>query len=214
MPLPASSLEFGINTRIGGKAVKMDLLENGCLKILLTEDELRDFNLTFGALDYNNENTRSALHQLLEKAKRQTGFDASGSFIIEALPVDGGCMLLLTPTCDNRRVRMKRWPGPTYTGGRRRFGAAFAESVGSTPPRCTAVRSTGLTRGTGWFYIPARRFRGDGQSSESLPAPPAKGTRPPRTLPSTGVDCGRDALNRLYEAVSRNKSSRTERQPT
>ena len=41
--------------------MKIDLLKNGCLKILLTEDELRDFNLTFEALDYNNENTRSAL---------------------------------------------------------------------------------------------------------------------------------------------------------
>ncbi|HHV51718.1 MAG TPA: adaptor protein MecA [Clostridiales bacterium] len=92
--------------------MKMDLLENGCLKILLTEDDLREFNLTFEDLDYNNVNTRSALHQLLETARRETGFDPSGSFIIEALPVDGGCMLLLTPTGGKKHIRMKRVVGP------------------------------------------------------------------------------------------------------
>lgn len=92
--------------------MKMDLLENGCLKILLTEDDLRDFKLTFEDLDYNNENTRSALHQLLETARRETGFDPTGSFIIEALPVDGGCMLLLTPTGGKKHIRMKRVVGP------------------------------------------------------------------------------------------------------
>lgn len=90
----------------------MDLLENGCLKILLTEDDLKDFHLTFEDLDYNNDKTRAAMHQLLEAARRETGFDSSGSLIIEALPVDGGCMLLLTPTGGKRHVRMKRVVGP------------------------------------------------------------------------------------------------------
>lgn len=90
----------------------MDLLENGCLKILLTEEDLRTFHLTFDDLDYNNEETRGALQQLLDAARRETGFDSSGSLIIEALPVDGGCLLLLTPTSGKRHVRMKRVAGP------------------------------------------------------------------------------------------------------
>lgn len=90
----------------------MDLLENGSLKILLTEDDLRDLNLTFENLDYNNENTREALHHLLEIARQETGFDSTGSLVIEALPVDGGCLLLLTPTSGKRHVRMKRVVGP------------------------------------------------------------------------------------------------------
>jgi negative regulator of genetic competence, sporulation and motility len=90
----------------------MDLLENGCLKIILTEEDLREFHLTFEDLDYNNENTRNILHQLLDTARHETGFDSSGSLIIEALPVDGGCMLLLTPTGGKRHVRMKRVVGP------------------------------------------------------------------------------------------------------
>ena len=57
--------------------MKMDLLENGCLKILLTEEDLRTYGLTFDNLDYENENTRSALHRLLDEAKRRTGSSAS-----------------------------------------------------------------------------------------------------------------------------------------
>ena len=90
----------------------MDLLENGSLKILLSEDDMRTLELTFEDLDYNNENTRSALHHLLEVAREETGFDTSGSLLIEALPVDGGCLLLLTPTGSKRHVRMKRVMGP------------------------------------------------------------------------------------------------------
>ena len=101
-----------ILSRTGGTAVKIDLLENGCLKILLTEEDLRDFHLTFEDLDYNNDSTRSALQQLLETARRETGFDASGNLIIEALPADGGCLLLLTPAGGKRHVRMKRVVGP------------------------------------------------------------------------------------------------------
>ena len=92
--------------------MKMELLENGCLKILLTEEDLQAYNITFDELDYNNETTRSVLHQLLEIARRDTGFDSSGSLIIEALPVDNGCLLLLTPAGGKRHIRMKRVVGP------------------------------------------------------------------------------------------------------
>lgn len=90
----------------------MDLLENGCLKILLTEEDLRKFNLTFEDMDYNNENTRNIMHYLLDTARQETGFDSSGSLVIEALPVDGGCLLLFTPAGSKRHIRMKRVVGP------------------------------------------------------------------------------------------------------
>jgi negative regulator of genetic competence, sporulation and motility len=216
-PLPASSLEFGINTRIGGKAVKIDLLKNGCLKILLTEDELRDFNLTFEALDYNNENTRSALHQLLEKARRQTGFDASGSFIIEALPVDGGCMLLLTPTCDNRRVRMKRVAGPyIYELDDADSVLHFAESVGE---HAAPLYGSSLYRFDKGYRLvlypgaPLSREMGNILGEFARPAGEGDAAAAYTAEHGESIVVG-DALNRLCEAVSRNKSSRTERQPT
>jgi negative regulator of genetic competence, sporulation and motility len=197
--------------------VKIDLLKNGCLKILLTEDELRDFNLTFEALDYNNENTRSALHQLLEKARRQTGFDASGSFIIEALPVDGGCMLLLTPTCDNRRVRMKRVAGPyIYELDDADSVLHFAESVGE---HAAPLYGSSLYRFDKGYRLvlypgaPLSREMGNILGEFARPAGEGDAAAAYTAEHGESIVVG-NALNRLYEAVSRNKSSRTERQPT
>ncbi len=116
----------------------MELLDNGCLKILLTEDDLRAFHLTFEDMDYSNDNTRNILHQLLETAHEETGFDPNGSLVIEALPVDGGCLLLLTPVSSKRRVRMKRAIGPfVYELEDADTVLRFARSVyGHTPPMC------------------------------------------------------------------------------
>ena len=90
----------------------MEVLENGCLKILLTEEDLYGFGLTFDNLDYDDNTTRDVLQMLLIAARNETGFDPAGGVVVEALPVDGGCLLLVTPTGGHRRIRMKRAVGP------------------------------------------------------------------------------------------------------
>lgn len=96
----------------GGAAVRMELLENGCLKILLTESDMQQLHLNFEQLDYTSEVMQEALRELLLQAREKTGFDAGGNLLVEALPIDKGCLLLLTPTGGRRRVRMKRVSGP------------------------------------------------------------------------------------------------------
>lgn len=92
--------------------MRMELLENGCLKILLTESDMQQLHLNFEQLDYNDVNMQQALRELLLQAREQTGFDASGNLLVEALPIDKGCLLLLTPAGGRRRARMKRVTGP------------------------------------------------------------------------------------------------------
>lgn len=92
--------------------MKMELLENGCLKILLAEEDLQALGLNFDRLDYNDASTREAVQTLLVTAREETGFNPSGGLLVEALPVDGGCLLLLTPTMGHRRLRLKRAVGP------------------------------------------------------------------------------------------------------
>ena len=92
--------------------MKMELLENGCLKILLSEDDLQALGLNFDRLDYDNASTREAIQALLLTAREETGFHPAGGLLVEALPVDGGCLLLLTPTAGHRRIRLKRAVGP------------------------------------------------------------------------------------------------------
>lgn len=92
--------------------MKMELLENGCLKILLSEEDLRTLGLSFDCLDYDNASTREAIQALLLAAREETGFNPVGGLLVEALPVDGGCLLLMTPTVGHRRIRLKRAVGP------------------------------------------------------------------------------------------------------
>lgn len=92
--------------------MKMELLENGCLKILLGEEDLQALGLSFEGLDYDTPATREAIQALLLAAREETGFSPSGGLLVEALPVDGGCLLLMTPTSGHRRIRLKRAVGP------------------------------------------------------------------------------------------------------
>lgn len=90
----------------------MELLDNGCLKILLSEEDLTGFGLTFASLDYENPVARDAIRILLITAREETGFDPAGGLVVEALPVDGGCLMLFTPAGGRCRVHMKRAVGP------------------------------------------------------------------------------------------------------
>ncbi len=92
--------------------MKMELLENGCLKIVLSNDELEEMGLTFERLDYRNMETQRTIQRLLQIARQETGFHHSGDLTVEAIPLEDGCLLLLTPTFARRRVRMKKAVGP------------------------------------------------------------------------------------------------------
>lgn len=92
--------------------MRMELLDNGCLKILLTGEDLRCRSLSFDTLDYRDSHTREALHALLEAAQEQVGFPPTEHLLIEALPVEDGCLLLVTPEKSGCRLRLKTAKGP------------------------------------------------------------------------------------------------------
>ncbi len=92
--------------------MKIELLENGCLKIVLSNEELEDMGLTFERLDYRNAETQRAIQRLLQIARQETGFHHNGDLTVEAIPLEDGCLLLLTPTFVRRRIRMKKAVGP------------------------------------------------------------------------------------------------------
>ena len=41
--------------------------------------------------------TGDAMKRILAAAQKETGFPAEGGLMVEALPLDGGCLLLFTP---------------------------------------------------------------------------------------------------------------------
>ena len=96
--------------------MRMERLENGCLKIILSEQELATRQLSFSLLDYRDTATRQALDALLREAQQRTGFSPTGAMLIEAAPLDDGCLLLITPETPRARLRIRRAVGPfVYT---------------------------------------------------------------------------------------------------
>ena len=66
--------------------------------------------VTFEQMDENDPHTRSALTRLLLSA--ETGMPVNSDMLIEALPLEGGCLLLITPLGKSHCVRPKKAEGP------------------------------------------------------------------------------------------------------
>lgn len=80
--------------------MQIDLSGNGCLTLLLSDEELASLGLCFEEMDYNTPQTQHMLHALLQLARQETGCPLAGALTIEALPLEGGCLLLITPEDD------------------------------------------------------------------------------------------------------------------
>ena len=74
------------------------LISDSKLKIMLTEEDMKKYDLKNEEIDYDNTHTRRALWEILDEAKEKTGFDAaSDKILIQLYPSkDGGCELFVT----------------------------------------------------------------------------------------------------------------------
>ena len=80
----------------GELRVKIEALNNGCLRIWLSSKELARFGVTVETMEGESQTTRRMLNQLVEAAIRQEGQRCAPA-LAEAIPVADGCVLLLTP---------------------------------------------------------------------------------------------------------------------
>ena len=80
----------------------MELLRIGDrkLKVTLSDEDMEKYRLDKDTLDYDTTETRSAFWQILDEAKRQTGFDAGGGrLFVQIYPSrGGGCEMYVTMT--------------------------------------------------------------------------------------------------------------------
>ena len=77
------------------------MTDNGCLALLLSDDELAAMGLSFDTLDRRDPKTQRLLRTLLQVARRRVGFAPKGAVAVEALPTADGCLLLVTPQGDH-----------------------------------------------------------------------------------------------------------------
>lgn len=88
--------------------MQFHVTENGVLRVMVSDAELVRFGLSFDELNEQCPKTRSALTSVLRTAKEQCGFEPPHHLCIEAMPIDGGCLLLFSPDGSHRRWRPRR----------------------------------------------------------------------------------------------------------
>ncbi len=78
---------------------------NDKLKLILTDGDLAKYSLKLEGCCYDNTETRRVLWQILDEAKKETGFDAAAEkTLVQAYPGRrGGCEIYVTRLCSRSR---------------------------------------------------------------------------------------------------------------
>ena len=117
--------------------------ENGCITMLLTDKELSGMGLTFQNMDKETALRQDGFRHLLSAVRRQAGWSADHRLQVEILPVENGCLLLITPRTARRSIHIRRLPKPLVY----RF-ARFDDllDMAAMLPRHPAIFSSSLYR--------------------------------------------------------------------
>ena len=77
--------------------MKIELLDQQTIKVILTSDDMQEFDITYEEMDYNDPVTRRPIVAMLYRIKEQTCVDLTkGKLFIEAFPVEpDGCILYI-----------------------------------------------------------------------------------------------------------------------
>lgn len=167
--------------------MRMQRLENGCLTILLSDQELSGMGVSFGTLNYQEPATRQALKDLLSAAQEQAGLPPDKHMLVEALPVEEGCLLLVTPLPRRRQIRMRRLEKPrVYAIADTNSLLALAVGMGRTAGHLPPLLASSLYRFEGGYRLvvypartPARLWRllsefgravGEGETAAAIAA--------------------------------------------
>ncbi len=76
--------------------MKMEPLSSGDLRIWMTDEELCRWGLRTENMRADTPQTTRAIRRLLGIARQRRVFSASGSVLVEALPIEGGCLFLFS----------------------------------------------------------------------------------------------------------------------
>ncbi len=75
----------------------IDRLEQNRILVTLCGKDMDDFSLDFNTLGFDDAHSRRILMRILQLACFKSGIEVTGkNILVEALPVDGGCYILLT----------------------------------------------------------------------------------------------------------------------
>lgn len=76
--------------------MKIEPLSSGDLRIWMTDDELCRWGLRLDRMKAGTPETTRAIRRLLGIARQRQPFCSYGSVLVEALPIEGGCLFLFS----------------------------------------------------------------------------------------------------------------------
>ncbi len=76
--------------------MKIEPLSSGDLRIWMTDDELCRWGLRLDEMKVGTPATNCAIRRLLGVARQRQPFYSNGSVLVEALPLEGGCLFLFS----------------------------------------------------------------------------------------------------------------------
>lgn len=180
--------------------MQIDLSDSGCLTLLLSDEELRSLGLSFEELDDQSPKTQRMLRALLKLARRETGYAPRGALLVEALPLEGGCLLLVTPE-ESERSRPSATPPAAFFVAE--ADALLQLAAAWDPAAHTLWQSSSLYRAKGGFWL-LLYGGGDAPALYECAEPVADGAAAAAWVAEHGdpIFIG-DALPRLHQAVER-----------
>lgn len=86
----------------------LELVDETRLLIILSPEDMEDYQLTFDSLDWRDGHSRKVIKEFLQLACRQKGFCPGDSrLLIEAVPDEEGCVLLVTMLPEEKPKRKR-----------------------------------------------------------------------------------------------------------
>lgn len=76
--------------------MKIEPLNSGELRIWMTDDELYRWGLRLDEMKAGTPESNRAIRRLLGVARQRQPFYSNGSVLVEALPLEGGCLFLFS----------------------------------------------------------------------------------------------------------------------
>lgn len=76
--------------------MKMEPLSSGDLRIWMTDEELCRWGLRLEDMKAGTAGTDRAMRRLLSVARQRLPFSSNGSVLVEAMPLEGGCLFLFS----------------------------------------------------------------------------------------------------------------------
>ena len=72
-------------------------IQGGVLRVLLSDDDLLKFGTDFASLRENDPQTKAIIRRILHAVSEKQPLPQETAVTVEAIPTDGGCLLLITP---------------------------------------------------------------------------------------------------------------------